>query len=248
MTDSWEMRTNINNKPSAQGTLFQPTEAALHTERRWPRGYTPQRKREVMDALATVRIQGNTHAVWRRNGDEPSRKRFPETEARLTEAIARSTVPVEHLEGLRHILSQPSEGHRATYWPGARAIGIDMVNEPYAEQALIHEIGHHVDNLYTHESNATSLALVPDPKIPNSPFARQDAAEVREAKVRGIKEAVADNYYIRNYRGRRARKNIRPTQGLYEMSHTPEQLDERYPGYTDVRPIRTQPPEQDTLF
>jgi hypothetical protein len=50
----------------------------------------------------------------------------------------------------------------------------------------------------------------------------------------GVGEAVADNYYVKHYRGP-GRKAARPTQGRYEDIQGPEGIN-NYPGYRDVRP------------
>jgi hypothetical protein len=239
MTDAYDMRSNLKNKPGAQGTLFQVKDKGLlNPQQRWPKGYTPERQREVSDALSQQTSVYPTMRVY------PPR---PESHvrARLTDAIARSTVPTEHLAGLRTVHDQPEHGHEATYWPGRQTMAVNlfgkhenqgiMGDEPYGSaepdagaKNLLHELGHHVDHMVTRESARLN---------------RENKNILYAANGKGYAdagEAVADNYYVEHYRGP-GRKGAQVTQGRYEDSG----LAEHMPAYREVRPA-LQPRQFDT--
>lgn len=234
MTDAYDMRSNIKGKPGSQGTLFQVKDKGLlNPQQRWPRGYTPERSREVGQMLDLHTNVSPTTKVY------PPR-RATEVRARLQDAISRSTVPAEHLAGLREVHDQPEPTHDATYWPGRQTLAVNlfgrhenrgvMGDEPYGStepdagaKNLIHEIGHHVDFTQTRESARHN---------------RENKNVLYAANGRGYHdagEAVADNYYVEHYRGP-GRKGAPPTQGRYEDTG----LADHMPAYREVRPLQTQ--------
>lgn len=241
MADAYDLRSNIKNKPGSQGTLFQVKDKGLlNPQQRWPRGYTPERQREVSQALDLHTSVFPTTKVY------PPRP-ATEVRARLQDAISRSTVPPEHLAGLMRVHDQPEQGHEATYWPGRRELAVNMFgkheNRPFmaGEEApghtepdngaknLIHEIGHHVDHMVTRESaelNRTNKNIL----YASNGRGYMDAGE-----------AVADNYYVEHYRGP-GRKGARATEGRYEQSG----LADRMPAYREVRPAPLQNQQFDT--
>lgn len=225
MSEAYDLRSNIKGKPGSQGTLFQVKDKSLlNQEQRYPRGYTPERQAEIRGALQSTTVVGYSHPV--RTSPEEQRKtgryvRYPGTEAKVVDALARSTMPAEHISGLKRIHEKPRQGHYATYWPMKQEMGVRIDDAKDADESLLHEMGHHADRQHTHTSEL-ALGQAKDPDGVNS----------------GVHEAVADNYYQQHYRSR-GRKGSAPSQGLYEREFSTEDLDRRFPGYTDVRPPRS---------
>lgn len=242
MAEPYDLRSNIKGKPGSQGTLFQVKDKGLlNPQQRWPRGYTPERNREVSEALDLHTNVSPTTRV-----DPP--RRATEVRARLQDAIARSTVPAEHLAGLRTIHDQPEQGHDATYWPGRQSVAVNMFSRnegaitghdededehDAGAKNLIHELGHHHDFFQTRES----AALTRENK--NILYARNGRGYADAG------EAVADNYYVEHYRGP-GRAGARATQGRYEDNGLADEM----PAYREVRPLQPRQfqKEQPTLF
>lgn len=242
MAESYDLRSNIKGKPGSQGTLFQVKDKGLlNPEQRWPKGYTPERSREVDQAVAHVPI---TYPDHMEDSHEPGEyHEMSRYRPQLLDVVKRSTVPTADLAGLREIHGQAGEGHDATYWPGKRTIGIDMTAGRGQDKALIHELGHHkdlqVDPLPGIE-HINRLALEhasknkPDWQVaPTTSGVIQEANKVRQ----GVGEAMADNYAVEHYRspGKIANQKKTP-RGAYEDNFDRDELDRHYPGYTDVRP------------
>lgn len=134
-----------------QGMLARPAHW-MTSGQRYPRGFTPDRLREVTAALPGPQEQ-----------DIPD----PGEHARIRETIARSTMPARDLRGLSSILSDAAElgpGTRGLYSTGVRpgqpgaapAIrvrsrlsgrGQDPGQVNSAGITLLHELGHHVQGL-----------------------------------------------------------------------------------------------------
>ena len=253
MSEPWDLRSNIKAKPGSQGTLFRAADKGLlNPEQRWPRGYTPERLGAVREALSDTDIAGFSHEDPVRlsppQRDAKGRERYakyPQTEARVTSALARSTVPPEHLHGLTRIHDQPHPLHLATYFPNTRELAV-VINRPgrEGEEHLIHELGHHVsaqsqlgkyvateigtDQAYRDFGESARITHPPESSIRNH-IQRLHA---------GVEEAVADSYALEHFR---PHGRINPThqpqiEGLYERLHTSAWLDEHFPGYSAVRP------------
>jgi hypothetical protein len=228
VTEPYDMRSNIKGKPGSQGTLFQVKDKGLlNPQQRWPRGYTPERQAEVSAALEPTKVHPSGRVYPPRRADE--------VRARITDAISRSTVPTEHLAGLREVHDQPQQGHEATYWPGRKHLAVNMFakhenrgvlgDEPHGStepdagaKNLIHELGHHRDaaTRETMEHVRSNKAIL----YAKNGRGRDDAAE-----------AVADNYYTEHYRGP-GRKGAQATQGRYEDTG----LADTMPAYRELRP------------
>lgn len=241
MSESYDLRSNIKGKPGSQGTLFQvKNKNLLNPEQRWPRGYTPERQDEVRQGLKGTTVVGYSQPVRTSHAEAEATGRYvryPGTEAKVTDAIARSTMPTEHLGGLKRIHEKPAPGHYATYWPMKQEMGVRIDDSPSADHSLLHELGHHADHQHTHASERIlepeALGQAKDPSKISS----------------GVHEAVADNYYQQHFRPR-GRKTSAPKQGLYENEFSREDLDKRFPGYSDVRPapLNTSQFSQEALF
>lgn len=230
MTEPYDLRSNIKGKPGSQGTLFQVKDKGLlNPQQRWPRGYGPERQGEIRGALDKVDVKGQAHNLF----EEQDR-------AQLTHVIAKSTIPASDLHGLTEIHGRPAEGTQATYWPQARKIGVDLSHQD-ADRDLVHEIGHHVDQMHGLRDaplrGATVKNAVADRStrgVDGAPTST-DLAYARDRVSYGVREAVADNYYVKHYKTG-GRKPQGAEQGRYEDNFTPETLDKKYPGYSDVRP------------
>ena len=242
MAEPYDLRSNIKGKPGSQGTLFQVTDKGLlNPQQRWPRGYTPERSREVEVATRALPISYPEHMENAHEpGDYQAQGRY---RPHLLDVIKRSTVPVEHLQGLRDIHGTPEQGHDATYWPMKRTIGIDMNSVNDQDRSLIHELGHHHDmNIepgpgLEHVNRVAMEHAVRD-KSPHHVTPTMSGVTMAANKVReGVGEAVADNYMTEHYRspGKIANQQ-KASQGQYEKNFTRDRLDQKYPGYTDVRP------------
>lgn len=256
--EPYEYRTNFKNKPNSQGTLFQVQDKGLlNPQQRWPRGYTPERLNDVRGALAGTPI---SYPDRMEDEHEPGDyKEMMSYRPRTFSAIARSTIPTEHLKGITEIGGEPDEGTVGTYTynerrPGVGRVDVDMTH-PEAERTLIHEIGHHVDHLTGARKDLlpgvaqqhAQRELDADPKAsrwhsePNSTHVHMKKKEVDY----GVGEAVADNYLQEHYRtpgrpgggGRGEQVHV----GAYEENFTRDELDKKYPGYTDVRPSQYAP-------
>lgn len=116
----WDMRSNINPSPGSQGTLFGGGTKHL-SDQRWPRGYTPDRQKEVADAVVrpSVAVYTDERGAVVSRGTQS--KEFKDRKVNygmvdgephiayesrqptrdLVDNIARSTVPAEHLGGLQ---------------------------------------------------------------------------------------------------------------------------------------------------
>lgn len=250
MADAYDLRSNMKDKPGSQGTLFQVRDKGLlNPQQRWPRGYTPERSREVEQAMRTVPV---THPDHMEDSHEPGEyHEMGRYRPQLLDVVKRSTVPTEHLEGLREIHGEAGQGHDATYWPNKRTIGIDMTGKSTGEKpedqakALVHELGHHF------HMNREPLQSMEDTNRLAMEHASRDKASWQAAptssgiamaanKVRpGVDEAHADNYLTEHYRSRgKIANQAGAKHGAYEENFTHDRLDALYPGYTDVRPQR----------
>jgi hypothetical protein len=242
VTDAYDMRSNIKGKPGSQGTLFQVKDKGLlNPQQRWPQGYTPERLNDVRQGLRATPVTPPAHLGV--PGDtEHATERMGYRE-RLVRSVAKSTVPAEHLPGIKEIHADVEEGTKGTYWPTSRNLAVDMTI-PGRDKTLIHEIGHHADNWHDNQTarHLPDVAAAhaqkdwPHDTPPNTTAHYQAQAKTSA----GVAEAVADNYYEQHYRTG-GRKSQGVTGGLYESTFTSDRLNQHYPGYTDVRPTPPSP-------
>src|SRR5580700_5006990 len=81
----FNLQSNMKAKPNSQGTLFQANASQRTPASRQPRGYSPERYKAVGQALSLdVPFGHDPGTGWAR--------------ARATAAVARSTIPMSHLE------------------------------------------------------------------------------------------------------------------------------------------------------
>lgn len=238
--DSQQLRPYFTK--SGVGKLFKdPKPIAKH---RWPRGFTPERKQEVQQALPPIKVDRS------RPGRGPHQG---EITSRITEDVARSTMPAEHLTGLGAIgvssLLRGGTAHgvyRETAVPEKHQYGyvpIRKVEMAWGEQnsrrpdaeiiprsreefgsTLIHELGHHVS--YTANPNAPQREATRTP-----------------SGISGWEEAKADDYRVQHYRQdpRAARK--RPLN-IESTTYSGRGIDP--PGYQESRQVLGQQFEEPT--
>lgn len=160
-------------KPNSQGTLFRPARkgAGRSPESRLPRGFTPGRRQAVGEALNLSYAASHKEAS-----------------SRLINAVARSTVPLQHLEGLAAVIPQsPASRTGGTYYQypseGSLVRGPSIhTNDKRSDnidRTIIHELGHHV-NLHH--------GVDKDPYDESSSNVRPSHAN------RGHREGFADKY------------------------------------------------------
>lgn len=263
--EAYDLRPNLKDKPGSQGTLFQVKDKSLlNPERRWPRGYTPERQQQVQDALQDTVIMDTAASRERATPEQQEQGRYvryPEAEARVRDILARSTVPVDSVRGLTRIHDTPAPGHLASYWPGRREIGIPIVTNGHPQRAqvevnLLHELGHHVSNRTgAGRAAAEQHAWARMDNEPGPGWTWHDhdntwynehgesRSPVTEASrlQDGVEEAFADDHAEEHYRPHPAdrRRGIRSpadVQGTYDSRIAPHVIDRDYPGYYDVRP------------
>jgi hypothetical protein len=250
MTEPYDLRSNIKGKPGSQGTLFQVKDKGLlNPQQRWPKGYSPDRLNEVRGALSKTSMYADPESVGVEEEDHAGRTRVErEHRPRVEQALARSTVPAEHLHDLDTLHNEVNEGTSGTYWPrpkitGETTLAVDMSGyhegSREAEKTLLHEVGHHVD--YEHSLDrhrlvpqvAESHAWKDKGPYQDKPNASGKAQAYSKVQA-GVMEATADNYMTQHYRTHG--RNPKPeTTGRYEENFTPEQREKQYPGYNDVR-------------
>lgn len=75
----------------------------------------------------------------------------PEVSGKITNMLASTSVPPEHLSGLRHIVTHDGtyDSNAAMYMPRSREMfvntgGSDWQNDAATRRSLVHELGHHV--------------------------------------------------------------------------------------------------------
>lgn len=254
MADAYDLRSNIKNKPGAQGTLFQVKDKGLlNPQQRWPQGYTPDRLNAVRAETRSIPISAPDHMYDQ--PEEDNQRQHGTTSMgyreRVNREIAKTNVPPEHLRRISEINGDPDEGTHGTYWKGGakdRTLAVDMTDrDPHeARQTLTHEIGHHVN-----------MTLAPTPHVHQmvSQIHAHDKAKkdyengdrdhweptatdtaMQYPRIRsGVDEAQADDYMVKHY-STGGRKPRGATEGRYEQNFSEHQRKTEYPGYNDVRP------------
>jgi len=197
----------------------------------WPRGFSPERRSEVLEAMPPVRGGGYDPDTSKRIRDEmrasameggpggiegsPTAMRHNEGHQRRTaEMIARSSVPTEDLRGVSKISwHKPRDitGGVGQYDPADSTIGIAGGEGggvlPGRESTLVHEIGHHVSR---REGNPHAPGMSRDPQ------------------QRGQEEGYADRYsaqHARSHPGKDMRASGYPWGQQYYPTGSGAELD-----------------------
>lgn len=180
----YDLRSNLKDKPNAQGTLFSGGERT--PESRQPRGYSPERLREVGSYFGLHKDAAKHYGAWQQGYGHW---------ADVAQTVARSTVP---LNGQLRAPESPATGEYA-WGPSVRVAGTSRGNfageyfrpNPRSRQGdedadgvinirpdqvrsatVIHELGHHADYMRGSDGN----------------FSGSTARDL------GRREAFADNY------------------------------------------------------
>ncbi|WP_020142363.1 hypothetical protein [Terracoccus sp. 273MFTsu3.1] len=154
MTEQWNLQTNLKPKPNAQGTLFSGGKSQIPAEKRYPRGYTPERMRAVQSATMVEGAQIS-----------PNVGPYMATRHDVLSNLARSSAPVEDMRKL-HVqvgsLTESQEmaeqGKAGDYRSGGGGWGRARValNQIHGD-TVIHELGHHVSHTQGTEHSEYAL-------------------------------------------------------------------------------------------
>lgn len=262
MAEPYDLRSNLKNKPGAQGTLFQVKDKGLlNPQQRWPQGYTPERLNEVREGLKHVPVSAPDH-FYSQPSDETQKMHGVNEyglRERVTREIAKTTVPGEHLRGLKDLHTEPDEGTHGTYWKGGardRTLGTDLLSDRTPDEqrkTLVHEIGHHVNmtlsptpHVHTMVAQLHAQREAETPSTYGGQFetykppTQTDVAMKRSVVAPSVDEAQADDYAVKHFRTG-GRKSKTTTTGAYEDTYTPSERERKYPGYNDVREPQPSP-------
>ena len=206
----WQLGPVLKNKPNSQGTLFRGGTKHMSDER-FPRHYTPERMHEVADAVNPFREGTRQGARSHSYRDyeykapptfEPAGRHNAQPQRDILETVARSTVPIEHLQPVapaRKLAFWSFEGQDAqlrkehvlgTYehdpsgHMGSRN-DIRIRTDATRGTTPIHEIGHHVSHMLGNEHAAENYNRGP--------------------QTRGQEEGWADRYAFEHFRDRRGK-------------------------------------------
>jgi hypothetical protein len=193
----------MSEKKPKQLSMF-PAKPYMSDASRWPRGYTPERQAAVESALSSTQF-GDKDSRWAVPGARDAR----EEAAVQMDTIKRSSIPVKHLRGLRSVSynnMQPAEAagsyqfrtnampskpeaRVSLYTPVKQVEGGDYLSpRSYMERGLIHELGHHYNNLTFLDRKSKN----PEYTLPSSRVFPTMPSQVKE-------EARAENYADEHY-------------------------------------------------
>lgn len=179
--DQFRMVSNMKAAPNSQGTLFQGGNA-----QRYPRGYTPQRQRDVLNSIHPVAAG-------------LARRESPEIRA-VIDNVARSTVPANRLTNVEFTAAGSMGRQRGmasglqiggSYQSGRRRYPdgsegtYSRVNVAAGQEGTttpIHELGHHVSRIIGRPS-----------------------ADYNTTARKGADEGFAETYAETHWRDRRGR-------------------------------------------
>jgi hypothetical protein len=233
--EQWDVRSNLKNKPNAQGTLFSGGAAQMNPAKRYKKGYTPERQRAVLD---NVRVHDLSKDAW-----EPEANSHRAREA--YETIKRSSVPIEHLNGLRinilspqtDVLGRLKNGVDGSYRGNGEYSyprGEISLSHAARQPTLLHEIGHHASHL---DKTPHSAYNTPWDRGSEEGFADRYADEhaPKWSTDAGHSDRFADAY-------RRGYAAYQP-QYWQTKDRNGEQRPEHFAaGYAQARPMETRVP------
>lgn len=254
--EAWSMQTGMKGKPGAQGTLFQvgDKDSVLNPAQRWPRGYTPERQQDIREALENTTFTSSRVVPTN----------LHEQRARVTDALARSTVRPGLLRLLRGVDDRPEQGHDATYYPDQNRLAVQMTRydparSDSAAKDLLHEVGHHAVNAtptwgdrarhgVIAAGEQVARKFMPAHAPSDAPIGATARAMAYSHVSSGVHERAADDFMVEHYRTRG--RNPQPVaEGRYEEKFG-EAVTFQKPGYGDVRSRPHMGPqfEQGALF
>ena len=219
--DGWNLQTNLKNKPNAQGTLFSGGASQIPAEKRYPRGYTPERMRAVEQSTIVEGMQTGHLGQYRT------------TRQGILDNLARSSAPLKDIEGFHVSVANPDQSEvmskmgvggeyrkQSGFW-GSATIHMSRVDGP----TVIHELGHHAS-----AKDRTWHATYGTPR------------------QRGEEEGFADHYADEHFRThpeadkrmlddqRRGRANYDPQRRQYTSADGTERYTHFRDGYDYQRP------------
>ena len=222
--EQWDVRSNLKNKPNAQGTLFSGGAAQMNPEKRYKKGYTPERMRDV---------EKNTVVEGWQTGNLGQ---YKTTRHDVLQTLARSTAPASDMHGLGIRVEHPevakADGIAGDYLKGGghnghARIALGSVHD----STVIHELGHHV-----------SAQQFPEYHETNTPYDR--------GHEEGFADAYADKHFVEHPQAkklmlddsRRGTLEYAPNR-LQTRDHTGTPRPEEFSaGYNAMRPEHTRVP------
>lgn len=196
------MRTGFKNKPGSQGTLFKVSDKSQYADEiRYPRGYTPERYDAVAKKVNPDRderqygagaenLVDSVYRTWSGPGEKRVVHDSQQPLRDLIGTVARSTVPLKHLNGAQFNIVSGAEDDKMKrdYTAGtytSERNRIDLRPDAVRDFTPVHEIGHHVSHMEGNEHAARYTA---------------------SATSRGQEEGFADNYALEHARPKSRRK------------------------------------------
>lgn len=219
----WDVRTNLGQSPGSQGTLFSGGKQFASPER-YPKGYTPERRREVDSALTANEYKDTTAARPNGLGGTESVHVSNEHYRRVLDTVARSTIPTEHL-GPRvdhydrthplqvqdaqagNDLPRGTYAQHASYPNSALVVPRGSVDELRVRPehtdsyAVIHELGHH------HDAKENKTGFAEDGLAPGG-------------LTHGKAEGYADSYAQEHFRDKSGKRYGVPTYPAIAAGNT----------------------------
>lgn len=247
----WNLQTNIKAKPNSQGTLFSGGKSQMNPEKRYKRGYTPERQRAVHEAVDVYHSKRGEDGYM----EEPHLN-TPQTR-HVFETLKRSSAPVSDMRGLRVEVTTPQLNHWAIgdttlysasgYYQGNpegwHPRGNMTLSEAAKGPTIIHELGHHASNL---AGTPHSAANTPRRRGQEEGFA--DAYEDKHAPA----YRISPNGDLPRA-GRKDRADVADMRGTADYSVHDHQVVDAYgvsrpdhfkEGYAQARPMAGRRPNR----
>ena len=253
--EQWDLRSNVKNKPNAQGTLFSGGAAQMNPEKRYKKGYTPERQHAVGEALRGWGVNDYRTPEYDLPRDQHDYRPDlgPHALAAL-ETLKKSSIPPEHLKNLRiNVVDRHDEGSGAIQ----HGLDEDVLGEYHAlsRKTVMHttvapgsvwgkqvprKVVTHGEINVGHDSGPWTLIHEVGHHV--SGTTGTPHSEYNDAHTRGSEEAFADNYADKHATPAMAKKG----RGRENYEPLDDQHDGRpgefHSGYDLVRgPVGTRP-------
>lgn len=216
----------------SQKGLF-PAAPYMSPEARYPRGYTPERMRAVQRALPALDVVEPPEESLEHKGG--TRKAFTALHIRgVHETIARSTVPLEHLNGIGYVVSNDNaldmgNGNMAggvrrhLYTPGRSEIAIQPMHTTVGSSRVgRRDRGMSDRDLARHAAIGHTLIHEIGHHV-SQPETRPDRSFVHGSmgwSYDPVEEATADDYAEKHWRhDPRLKTTWRPSSGYEDDNH-----------------------------
>lgn len=213
---NWQVGPNVKPEVGSQGTLFRGNQGI--SDARYPKGYTPERQHDIANAVGGSYTKGQGMAAdsFRDFKYNNGGRAEHEPMRRLVDNVARSTVPLEHLQPVAPARSlsfwvgkgldanHERDNTAGTYNPdppghmGTRN-DIRIHTAHVAGTTPIHEIGHHVSYTQGNVHSSGWKGRIPVHRGTEEGFADAYAYEHfrdrRGNQLKDMREYPADTYY-----------------------------------------------------